>query len=51
LIKSYSRDINNGTELSILEEQISMLEWFLKYHVTLKTGLMMLKIQLCHHLY
>jgi len=30
-----------------LEHQISMLEWFLKDHVTLKTGVMMLKIQLC----
>ncbi len=29
-----------------LEQQISMLEWFLKDHVTLKTGVMMLKIQL-----
>ncbi len=30
-----------------LEQQISILEWFLKDHVTLKTGVMMLKIQLC----
>ncbi len=30
-----------------LEQQISMFEWFLKDHVTLKTGVMMLKIQLC----
>ncbi len=30
-----------------LEHQISILEWFLKDHVTLKTGVMMLKIQLC----
>jgi len=29
--------------------QISILEWFLKDHVRLKTGGMMLKIQLCHH--
>ncbi len=29
--------------------QISILEWFLKDHVRLKTGVMMLKIQLCHH--
>ncbi len=28
------------------EQQISILEWFLKDHVTLKTGVMMLKIQL-----
>ncbi len=26
---------------------ISILEWFLKDHVTMKTGVMMLKIQLC----
>ncbi len=30
-----------------LEQQISILEGFLKDHVTLKTGVMMLKIQLC----
>ncbi len=30
-----------------LEQQISILDWFLKDHVTLKTGVMMLKIQLC----
>ncbi len=30
-----------------LEQQISISEWFLKDHVTLKTGVMMLKIQLC----
>ncbi len=30
-----------------LEQQISILEWFLKDHVTLKTEVMMLKIQLC----
>jgi len=29
-----------------LEQQISILEWFLKDHVTLKTGVMKLKIQL-----
>ncbi len=29
-----------------LERQI-ILEWFLKDHVTLKTGVMILKIQLC----
>ncbi len=29
-----------------VEQQISILEWFLKDHVTLKTGVMMLKIQL-----
>ncbi len=30
-----------------LEQQISILEWFLKDHVTPKAGVMMLKIQLC----
>jgi len=30
-----------------LKHQIIILEWFLKDHVTLKTGGMMLKIQLC----
>ncbi len=29
-----------------LEQQISILEWFLKDHVTLKSGIMMLKLQL-----
>jgi len=29
-----------------LEHQIIILEWFLKDHVTLKTGVMMLNIQL-----
>ncbi len=33
-----------------LEQQISVLELFLKDHVTLKTGVMMLKMQLCHHI-
>ncbi len=28
-----------------LEQQISILEWFLMDHVTLKTGVMMLKIE------
>jgi len=32
-----------------LDQQISILESFLKDHVTLKPGVMMLKIQLCHH--
>ncbi len=31
----------------VYEQQISTLVWFMKDHVTLKTGLMMLKIQLC----
>ncbi len=29
-----------------IEQQISILEWFLKDHVTLKTGVMTLKIQI-----
>ncbi len=29
------------------EYQIRILEWFLKDHVTLKTGIMMLKIYFC----
>jgi len=32
-----------------VEEQISILKGLLKDHVTLKTGVMMLKIKLCHH--
>jgi len=32
-----------------LKHQISILELFLKDHVTLKTGIKMLKFQLCHH--
>ncbi len=34
--------------IKILEHQISILEWSLKDHVTLKTGVMMLKTQLCN---
>ncbi len=34
--------------IMFLEQQISILEWFLKDHVTLKTGVMILKIQLCN---
>ncbi len=30
------------------QQQISILEWFLNDHMTLKTGAMKLKIQLCH---
>ncbi len=29
-----------------MSQQISILEWFLKDHVTLKTGVMMLKMKL-----
>ncbi len=35
--------------LIIIEQQISISDWILKNHVTLKTGVMMLKIQLWHH--
>ncbi len=34
-------------EALFLEQQINILDWFLKDHVTMKTGVMMLKIQLC----
>ncbi len=34
---------NNNTKM-FLELQIIILEWFLKDHVTLKTGVMMLKM-------
>ncbi len=61
-IRGDSEDIYNVTKVYILikcsidlyihqrilkKQQISILEWFLKNHVTLKTGVMMLKIQLC----
>jgi len=32
-----------------LKLKISILDWFLKDHVTLKTWVMMLKIQLWYH--
>ncbi len=38
--------LNIENNIFFLEQQISILEWFLKDHVTLKTGVMMLKIQL-----
>ncbi len=40
---SSNDNINNNV---FLEQQMSILERFLKDHVTLKTGVMMLKIQL-----
>jgi len=43
---------NNHTlhkTVNVLEQQIIQLEWFLKDHVTLKTGVMMLSIQLCNY--
>ncbi len=33
--------------LMFIEQHISILEWFLQDHETLKTGVMMLKIQFC----
>ncbi len=42
-------NIDNNKE-TFLELQISILEWFLKDHVTLKTGMLLLKIQLCNHM-
>jgi len=49
-IKILSRTtVNIDNNKNALEQQISILEWFLKDHVTLKTGVMMLKIQLCLH--
>jgi len=33
------------------EHQINILEWFLKDHMTMKTGVMMKKVQLYHHGY
>ncbi len=40
--------LGNSQEM-FSEQQISISEWFLKNHVTLKTEVMMLKIQLCHY--
>ncbi len=40
-------NINNNYKYLLITK--SALEGFLKNHVTLKTGVMMLKIQLCHH--
>jgi len=37
----------NKSKENFLEQKIGILEWFQKDHVTLKTGVMMLKIQLC----
>ncbi len=39
-------NIDNNKKMC-LEQQISILEWVLKDHVTLKTGVMMQTIQLC----
>ncbi len=43
--------INKQINYSLLriKQKISMSERFLKVHVTLKTEVMMLKIQLCNH--
>ncbi len=42
-----STSVFNTDKKMFPEQQICILEWFLKDHVTLKTGVMMLKIQLC----
>ncbi len=48
--KSFHKNIKQPfSALIIIEQQISISDWFLKDHVTLKTGVMMLKIQLWHH--
>ncbi len=39
--------IKKNEFLIFIEQQISILDGFLKDHVTLKTSVMMLKIQLC----
>ncbi len=38
--------LNADNNKKFLKWQISILEWFLTDHVTLKTGVMMLKMQL-----
>ncbi len=45
LKKFYSAVFNIIIIINVFEQQISILEWFLKDHVTLKTEVMMLKIQ------
>ncbi len=48
LYRSFCKNIKQHNCFQIVQqEQISVLEWFLKDHVTLKTGEIMLKIQLC----
>ncbi len=37
-------NIDNNNKKKVLEQQISILEWFLKDHVTLKTGVIAIKI-------
>ncbi len=41
-------DFNTDKEMFV-EYQIGILEFFLKDHVILKTGIMAAEIQLCHH--
>ncbi len=36
---------NSNNNKMFIEQQISILEWFFQDHVTLKTGVMMLKIK------
>ncbi len=44
--KYYATQLSSKLIMIINEKQVSILEWFLKDHVTLKTGVMMQKIQL-----
>ncbi len=46
--KIFDLSLSVSTKL-FLKQQISILEWFLKDHVTLKTAVIMLKIQLWSH--
>ncbi len=41
-------NIDDNKKELFLSTKISILEWFLNNHVKLKTGVIMLKIQLCH---
>ncbi len=45
ILKYIYFNIDNN-EKKIIEQQINIFAWFLKDHVTLKPGVMMLKIQL-----
>jgi len=45
MITVFTKILNSSTIFNIDNlQKISILEWFLKDHVTLKTGVMMLKI-------
>ncbi len=45
-IVDYTKILSSTTVFNIDKQQISISEWFLKDHETLKTGVMM-KMQLC----